>query len=156
MLTEICAYLKNWFDIDEYHKKLPRLEGTFTISNGTLPDLEDLLIDGQYFYIYGSYFNDGVHEYNNKLVLKDETFFGLVQSMRIEPDFLKLVADIEAWEEKYSGVDSAAMSPFNSESFGGYSYSKSGGGNSEGSGSAGNAADPKSVFKSRLNRWRKL
>ena len=154
MLTEICGYLKNWFDIDEYHRKLPRLEGEFTISDGKLPDLENLLIKGQYFYIYGSFFNDGVHEYTDELVLKDETFEGLVQSMRIEPDFLKLVSDIEAWEAKYGGIDSTAMSPFNSESFGGYSYSKSNGSNE--SGGTGNAADPKSVFKSRLNRWRKL
>ena len=153
MLTEICAYLKNWFDIDEYHKKLPRFEGTITISDGKPQDIDELLIEGQYFYIYGSFFNDGVHEYTNKLSLKDETFEGIVQSMRIEPDFIELVSEIEAWEAKYGGADSVAMSPYNSESFGGYSYSKSNGNSSEG---AINAADPKSVFKSRLNRWRKL
>ena len=155
MLTELCAYLKNWFDIDEYHRKLPRMEGEFTISGGKLADLEDLLIPGQYFYIYGSYFNDGVHEYTDELTLKDETFTGLVQSMKIDPDLVALSAEIEAWQAKYGGLDSAAMSPFNSESFGGYSYSKSSGNSSEGGGT-GSAADPKSVFKSRLNRWKKL
>ena len=153
MLTEVCAYLKNWFDVDEYHKKLPRMEGKFRVANGSLPELEDLLIKGQCFYIYGSYLNDGVHVYTDELRLNDETFTGLIQSMRVEPDFLKVCQEMEAWETKYGGVDSAAMSPYNSESFGGYSYSKSAGGSGDG---ARASSDPVSVFGSRLKRWRKL
>lgn len=155
MLTEICGYLNNWFDVDEYHKKLPRLEGEFTITDGKLADLDNLLIMGQCFYIYGSYLNDGVYKYTEDLRLVNETFTGIVQSMRVEPEFLKICDEIEAWQEKYGNVDSLAMSPFNSESFGGYSYSKSSGGSSDGSSSM-SAADPLSLFKKRLNRWRKL
>lgn len=153
MISEICAYLKNWFDVDEFHNKLPRVEGTFTIENGNLPQLAELLIANQYFYIYGSYFNDGVHQYTDKLKLEDETFTGLVQSMRPDPDFLKVCGDIETWANKYSAADSAAMSPFNSESFGGYSYNKSSGTNADGGMSAN---DPISAFSARLNRWRKI
>lgn len=155
MLTDLCAYLKNWFDTDEYHKKLPRMEGEFVVSDGKIAELEYLLVENQYFYIYGSLFNDGVHKYDNKLVLIDEKFYGLVQSMRIDPDFLALVKEMEDWEAKYGAVDSVAMSPYNSESFGGYSYSKSSGNGADNSASV-TASDPKTMFKSRLNRWRKL
>lgn len=155
MLTELCAYLNNWFDVDEYHKKLPRLEGTYVIANGELPALADLVIEGQCFCIYGSYLNDGVYVYDDKLELNDETFTGVIQSMHIPPDLLKLSKEIEAWQAKYGAVGSEAMSPFNSESFGGYSYSKSAGGSS-GSGGSGSAGDPFAMYAARLNRWRKI
>lgn len=155
MLTEICAYLNNWFDIDEYHAKLPRLEGTYTISDGILPALDELLIKGQCFYIYGSYLNDGVYKYTDDLELTDETFTGLIQSMRVDPSFLALCDEIEAWQKKYGTTNSVAMSPFNSESFGGYSYSKSSGSGADG-GSVSMAANPITVFAKRLNRWKKL
>ena len=154
MLTEICGYLKNWFDIDEYHRKYPRLEGSFTISNNTLPELDDLLVKGQCFYIYGSFLNDGVYIYNDDLKLRDERFKGFIQSMKIPSELLNICAEIEAWQEKYGGVNSQAMSPYNSESFGGYSYSKSAG-NSSNTGNV-SASDPISMFASRLNKWRKL
>jgi hypothetical protein len=67
-------------------------------------------------------------------------------------DFLALVADIEAWQEKNGALDSAAMSPFNSESFGGYSYSKSGGDSAGGS----SGANWKSAFASRLKIYRRI
>ena len=153
MLTEICAYLHNWFDIDEYHKKLPHIAGKITIENGVLDGLSDLVINGQLFYIYGSILNDGVYMYNDELELKDESFIGLVQSMRVEPDFLKIAADIEAWDAKYNVVGNEALSPFNSESFGGYSYSKSSGSNSSGSATTSPAI---MAYAGKLNRWRKI
>lgn len=153
MLSELCAVCRNYFDKDEYHRYLPRREGRFTITNGTLPDLEGFIIKGQCFRIYGSAVNDGVYEYTDDLALKDETFTGLIQSMHVEPDFLALAHEIEAWEEKYGSIDGTALSPFNSESFGGYSYSKSAGNGENGGVSA---ADPVSMFRQRLKRWRKI
>lgn len=153
MLTEVCGYLKNWFDTDEYHKKLPRLEGEFTITGGKLAELGELLIKGQCFYIYGSYLNDGAYIYTDDLTLNDEKFTGFVQSMHVDTDLLKIVKDMQDWQNKYGTVDGPAMSPFNSESFGGYSYSKSAGYSGAG---AKNSSDPFSVFASRLSRWRKL
>lgn len=152
MLTEICDYLNNWFDIDEYHAKLPRLDGKFRIRDGVLPDLEGFLIKGQCFYIYGSYLNDGVYVYDETLRLLDETFTGIIQSMRVEPDFLKLAKEMEEWQDKYGAIGSEAMSPYQSESFGGYSYSKG----SNGKGGSQSGADPFSVYAARLNRWKKL
>ena len=158
MLTEICGYLHNWFDIDEYHAKLPRLEGTYTISGGKLTALEELLIDGQCFYIYGSYLNDGVHVYTNKLTLNDETFTGLIQSMRVPPDVIAISEEAQALKDKYCGPDSMVMGPFQSESFGGYSYSKSSGasGANNGGGSSSSLDYPLSQFEGRLKRFKKL
>ena len=58
--------------------------------------------------------------------------------------------EIKEWRKKYKDV---INSPYTSESFGGYAYTKSGGVSV--SGSAG-VVTWQSVFKSRLNEWRKL
>ena len=142
MLTELCQELKNWFDRERH-------SGTFTITGGNIT--ADFLQDGQYFRIMGSVFNDGVHQYPASC-LHDETFDGAVWALGIPAPVLRLSEEIDAWREKYEGADSAALSPFQSESFGGYSYSK-------GSGSSGGATGGvswKNAFASRLNMWRKL
>ncbi len=141
MLSEICKELNNWFDKE-------RLFGTFTISDGALLDVP--LIDGQYFRIVGSVLNDGVYQYKSGSIitpLKNETFDGAVWLMAVPSDVLKLDADISAWVEKYSDAEN---SPYQSESFGGYSYSKASGSNGE------NGATWQSVFRARLNNWRKV
>ena len=53
MLTEICQELKNWFDLERHF-------GVFTIENGELS--LPFLMDGQYYRICGSVFNDGVQK----------------------------------------------------------------------------------------------
>lgn len=154
MLTEICQYLRNWFDKDEFHNYLPNWRGTFTITNGEL-NYSGILLDGQYFRIIGSVFNDGVHKYGDDSdVLKDETFTGVIQSMHIPAVVIQLAQDIADWQTKYGNVGSEAMSPFQSESFGGYSYSKSGGGVGNSVGSV--AGTWQGVFQQRLAPWRKI
>ena len=144
MLTEICHELNNWFD-----SRQPEYMETFIISGGQL-DIADKIQQGQYYRIRGSVFNDGVYLHDGNETLKDETFVGTVNLMAVPAEFLSLVAEIEAWQAKHGGVDSEAMSPFNSESFGGYSYSK-------GQTASGNSAGTwKSVFGARLNKWRKM
>jgi len=149
MIDDICAYLHNYFDDNQ-----PKYFGEIVISNGALSDFGDKLQTNQYFRIVGSVFNDGVYKYP-ATGLKDETFKdGAVWAMALPPAFLDLVKDIQDWQSKYGTADSSALSPFTSESFGGYSYSKSSGGTS------GNASsNPNSwqgAFASRLARWRKL
>lgn len=149
MIDDVCAYLRNWFDRD-----MEKYFGSITISGGELVGFSDRLQNGQYFRIVGSVFNDGVYQYP-ATGLTDETFEnGAVWAMAIPKGFLSLIADIEAWQAKYGGADSAAMSPFNSESFGGYQYSKSGGlSTSTGS------SDPnswQSAFAGRLSRYKKI
>lgn len=146
MLTELCQELRNWFDLD-------RKYGTFEISGGALT--ADFLVPGQYFRIKGSIFNDGVHKFGENDGMIDEEFTGEVWAMGIPQAVIKLAEDIEAWKAKYESLDSQAMSPYQSESFGGYSYSKS-----SSSAAAGAAASTptgwKAVFASNLNRWRKI
>lgn len=150
MLTELCQELRNWFEKDKYF-------GTFTIEGGQLTD-SSMLQDGQYYRIVGSVFNDGVHKYdpNNaeREELYDEVFEGAIWAMAVPPTVIALSEKITAWMGKYGGVNSSAMSPYQSESFGGYSYSKGSGGSS----SSGGSSIPtwKSVFADELNRWRKI
>lgn len=149
VLTELCQELRNWFDRNQ-----PKYYGEFTIENGVLILSGDMsLRDGQYFRVIGSALNDGVHQYGvYGDALEDEAFSGAVWAMAIPPAVLSLAKEIKAWQDKYGGIDSAAMSPFASESFGGYSYSKSGAGSGSGSTSGG----WRSAFAGRLNSWRKI
>lgn len=151
MITEICLYLKNWFDWN-----MPKYYGKFKIENGVLISINDGdmgIATGQYFRIIGSVFNDGVYKLGEE-ELVDETFIGAVWLMAVPRDFLSIVKDISDWQEKYGNVDSQAMSPYQSESFGGYSYSKASGG----SGSSTDSIVPtwKSVFRDRLWRYKKI
>lgn len=153
ILTEICQEIRNWFDRNQ-----SKYYGKITISGGVLGVEDDSfgLQAGQYYRIIGSLFNDGVHKYDESDPLTDEnTFEGAVWSMAIPPAVVSLAKDIEDWQAKYGGVDSQAMSPFNSESFGGYSYSKSGGGSGASSANGG-AGTWQGVFAKRLNAWRKI
>lgn len=152
MISEVCHDLKNWFCYD-------RIFGRFKSEGGTLrfsdSDKSLGIVDNQYFRIVGSIFNDGVWQWNSEGIeglSNEEEFEGAVWLMRVPRDFLTLVKDIETWQEKYGAVDSAANSPFQSESFGGYSYSKSSGGSSNGS----TSITWKTAFASRLNKWRKI
>ena len=149
MLSEVCREIRNWFDKSRYI-------GDFVIANGTITSRNDGtmgLQDGQYFRIIGSVFNDGIYQYP-ATDLHDESFEGAVWALAIPKEIIDLSNDIDAWVAKYATVDSVNMSPYNSESFGGYSYSKSGGGSS--SDSAHPSGTWKTVFADRLNRWRKI
>ena len=146
-LTEICQELRNWFDRD-------RRFGIFTITGGVLD--VDFLIPGQYFRIVDSLLNDGIYKYERDAEdtgLKDETFDGAVWSLAIPAPVLQLAEEIKAWRAKYEGADSAAMSPYMSESFGGYSYQK---GSALTSSDTSGAVSWKRTFAGRMNAWRKL
>lgn len=143
-ITDFCEELHNWFDVD-------RIFGTFTISNGEITVPNGYLRNNQYLRIVGSVFNDGVHQYPVS-DLTDETFEGAIWAMAVPPAAIALFERIKDWDSKYSQSE-AANSPFQSESFGGYSYSK--GYNSSANGSDTTVSWQKQ-FKSRLNRWRKL
>lgn len=145
MLTELCKELNNWFDKE-------RIFGVFKIEDGQLTGVSRLQ-DGQFFRIVGSVFNDGVHKYP-AVDLEDEVFDGAIWAMAVPPPVVELSKAIKLWDEKYGGVESETMSPFQSESFGGYSYTKKSGGSSDGDGSS--AVTWKSVFANHLKRWRKI
>lgn len=133
MITEICMELKNWFvksDDDKFF-------GIFTISDGVITPSFGLR-EGQYFRVIGSTFNDGVHKFGDALI--DEEFDGAIWLMSVPAQFTNLVSEIEDYQSKYGKV-----TPYASESFGGYSYTK-----------AENVTSWKNAFATRLNAWRKI
>ncbi len=138
MLEQVLRHLNNWFLL-EIH------EGTFTVENGgiALPFLQT----NQYFRICGSVFNDGLHQYP-AIDLTDETFTGTVWALAVPKAVVTLSEDIAAWEGKNG---EAAASPYQSESFGGYSYTKRSAGSD-----SGTLNGWQDAFRGRLNVWRKL
>lgn len=150
-LTELCTYLHNWFNQGK-----ERIYGTVVIEGGAIThsDFLSMIQNGQYYRIVGSVFNDGVYKYeaDKPMELHDETFVGAIWLMAIPQEVLNLADEISAWKEKNEAIDSPNMSPFNSESFGGYSYSKSSGSSNGGV----SAITWQGFFASKLNDWRKL
>lgn len=137
MLSELCHEINNYFLRERYF-------GTYTIEDGVLviPKLQS----GQYYRIVGSIFNDGVHKYGDN-DLKDETFNGSVWAMAIPEEVIALSEEIDEWKAKYETAEN--MSPYQSESFGGYSYTKA-------SGASGGTATWQDVFGSKLNNYRRI
>lgn len=149
MLTELCDYLKNWFVVSMYYGDFKIADGAITYADGRELPLQI----GQHFRITDSIFNNAVYEYGKaEQGMIDETFTGSVWAMAVPLEVLKLAESIAAWRDKNESLDSAMMSPFNSESFGGYSYSKSGGNTAN----AANGGSWQSVFGNRLARYRKV
>lgn len=144
-LSAVMGACRNWF------VRMTRT-GDFSISGGVLTGAEGLLMPGQYYRIVGSVFNEGVFQYHGYGVaddtLTDETFSGRVDALAPPRDFLQLAAEIADWQAKYGA---AAASPFNSESFGGYSYTKASGVTQD-----GGAGGWQAHFGARLARYRKL
>ena len=152
MLYEVCNWLRNWFDRARY-------VGQFVIENGelrlTYDDGQNFcpvnVVDGQYIRIINSALNDGVYRY--PALLEDEEFDGGVWVMSPPKAFLAIVDEISAWCKTNGGADAQVNSPYTSESFGGYSYSKAGSGDSA---NGGGGTSWKDIFGSRLWQWRKL
>lgn len=150
MLTEVCDFVHNYFEHEIHH-------GTFSIVNGNI-DLTGLVKNGQRFRILGSALNDGIYTYYDESALynddddaladlMDETFTGAIVAMAIPKAFLKIVSEITEWQNKNSQV---VESPYTSESWGGYSYTKAG------SGSGGGVLSWRDVFKQKLNAYRRI
>ena len=144
MLNELCQELRNYFD-----KAQPKFFGKIVIENGKITNQEFLnaIKPNQYFRIVGSIFNDGVYCFKEELALEDEAFDGAIWLMAIPKDFLALAKEIEDWQAKY---EDALNSPYTSESFGGYSYSKASGKN------GGGAVTWQDAFATRLNLYRRI
>ena len=133
MLDVVCREIRNYF-VKSVHK------GSFTVKNGTMQ--LPFLVEGQYFRVEGSVLNDGIYQYPANS-LRDETFSGRIVAMAIPPAFLNLVAKIKEFNAKND------FSPYTSESWGGYSYTKA-------TDSNGQAVGWKTAFAKELNAWRKI
>lgn len=133
MLYEVMRHIRNYFLTGT------RIAGEFHIEDGSinLP-----LIDGQYFLVEGSILNDGVYKYPTN-EMKDETFSGYIVPLAVPQDFVNLCTEIDEFNKKNK------PGQYISESFAGYSYSKATDRN-------GNVASWETVFKKRLDVYRKI
>lgn len=135
MLESILAHLNNWFLVpDGVH------DGTFEVKDGGI--VLPFLADGQYFRVFGSIFNDGLHQYP-AADMPDETFAGTVWALAVPKTVLSLADEIKTWTEKNPA------SVYSSEGFGGYNYSKP-------TNASGVPIGWQDVFRDRLNQYRKI
>jgi len=150
-LKEVLDYIHNYFIFDTY-------TGKIKITNHQIDNHKIELADNQYFMIKGSKFNDGLWKYEVDLTIDDENldeymtdeeFYGDVYLLAIPRDVLNLIKEISDWETKNAD---ALNGVFQSESFGGYSYSLKAGSGSPGS----SALSWKDVFGNKLKAYRKL
>lgn len=135
MLFEIMREIRNFFPT--------RISKTssFVVEGGTIS--LDFVKEGQYFLIEGSDFNDcRVFQYPATDMV-DETFTGTITVLAPPREFLKLAEEIESF------VENDKPTSLQSESFGGYSYTRA-------TNSSGNYAGWKSAFATRLSAWRKI
>lgn len=140
MLEAVLEYLNNWFPADARR-------GAFAVKGGSIELPDGFLREGQYFRVRGSVFNDGLHRWP-ATDLTDEEFAGVVEALAVPKAVRDLAEDVSAWVAKNGD---SARSPYQSESFGGYSYTKA----------SGTAAEDGSqtwqgAFKADLRRWRRV
>lgn len=139
MLESVLRYLKNWFRVpDGIH------HGTFVVEGGSIA--LPFLSVGQYYRVIGSVFNDGLHRYGSDEQMHGETFTGTIWALAIPPEIVAISEEIEDWNSKNAAI---VNSPFQSETFENYSYTKATGQN-------GGVMGWESTFRSRLYPWRKV
>ena len=152
MLLEMMRECRNFFELrannfyqstryphgvqTTQHYPVTEFEDDYTIAEGVLSTLDSSILTGQYIAIYGSVLNDGIWKVGASgaitsdmtgVTAQDETFTGTVYPLKVPPDFVSLATEITAWRTAMKEA-----SPYTSESFLGYSYSKAqkqGGGN---------------------------
>ena len=111
------------------------------------------------FLIQGSALNDGMYTYHDtgitndddteEVGLHDETFTGTICGLAVPPAVISLSGEIKEWVENNG---ESVNSPYTSENvIGVYSYTKASGGTG-----AGGSVTWQDVYKSQLNRWRKV
>lgn len=132
-LFELLQYLRNFFPGQQWH-----FSGA-EIRDGRLP-LDGLTIE-DYYLVEDNPRNNGIHQYGN-MDLKPGIFSGTVTEVCAPQEVLTLLEDINSW---ITDNEKVLQSPYQSESFGGYSYTKS-----------AQQTTWKTVFAERLRPWRKL
>lgn len=139
-IKAICDFIHNYFEAE-------KIEGSFTIAGGELQNVA--ILENQYFRVQGSVFNDGIYK-APKADLTDETFRGTITLMAVPKDVLDVLTRATQWEADNANT---LNSPYTSESFGGYSYTK--GTSTHKDGSSGQLTW-RDVFGSELKAYRKI
>lgn len=146
-LEDILYHIHNWFERESF-------AAPCEISNGELPaSVASRIANGQWYRIEGSYLNDGLHRHPD-VSLSDETFDGTFSLLAIPQAVLRLAQRVQDYiDQTAEATEAARRSPYQSESFGGYTYSVKGtnGSNSASGGLSGWQAE----FAGELNAWRK-
>lgn len=145
MLEEVLRYINNRFDRDAHDRPYGVKSGTFTIEGGSLS--ADWLADGQYYWLEGSLYNDGLHLYPDG-DMADEVFNGKVILLAIPRQVVAIADEVDSWTTANA---KALNGPYQSESFGGYSYSLAGA-----SGGDVPTSEWQAKFGPRLRQFRKL
>jgi len=144
MLTEICQYLHNYFDYERHSGDIS-IVGHEVFCNGKQIEIEN----GQYFALFRQRIPLGVFQKNE---LSDKSFTGSVWLMDVPKAIIDANTWAETWKANNMAAGSEANSVFQSESFGGYSYSK--GNNSKGK--VGASIFDNAQFAAMLAPYRKL
>lgn len=148
-LTAVCRSIRNYFTRTAE-------QGSYIIESGRIQPVTGEYLAGQYVRITGSLLNDGVARIQAVgdgyieisipgIGASDEAFEGGIHGLAIPQDFLAVVDDIRAFNERQKGANSDLVS----ESIGNYSYSRATGKN-------GAPATWTEAFASRLNPWRRM
>lgn len=140
-INDFCEEVNNYFE-------QTRIFGKFEIINGNMDLNRYGIQEGQYIRVVGSVFNDGVYQYpippENELV--DEKFDGAIWVMAVPSSVVTQIEEVNQWEAMNQ---STLNSPYQSESFGGYSYMLKAE-NAEG------GLNWQTHFRRKLDRWRKV
>lgn len=140
--AEVLGSINNFFELEPARGEFEVSCGTLSAVRGQLP----ALADGQYYLVRGSALNDGLHV-EGSFDLEDEgPWVGEVVPCAVPAGLRDLIREVAVWREARKGEDG----PYQSESFDGYSYSRAT------DPVTGGAADWRTAFRSRLNRWRRL
>jgi hypothetical protein len=145
ILEEVLDHIHNHFERDS--QSFPVTD--CAIENGSLPESVQIP-SGAWYMIDGSWLNDGLH-LHPATDLADEVFSGTITVMRIPRPLLRVVEDISAWQ---LANGAAADSPYQSESFGGYTYTKKS--DSASQNGSGGLTGWRLAFRDRLSTWRKM
>ena len=147
-LERVLSHIHNWFVRESWTVRGCEIAG------GEMPaSVASLMLDGQWFRIEGSYLNDGLHQAPAS-DLSDETFDGTISLLAIPKALLNVVDEIADWIDATAEADRTARShPYQSESFGGYSYSLKG--DSRSNSASGGLTGWQAAFAGDLNPWRK-
>ena len=169
MLTEICQYLHNYFDYERFIGEITivaRQDGLYpsdelTPGDEILPNADESakvfcngveieISDGQYFALFRQRIPLGVFQLSE--LTENKTFAGSVWLMDVPKAIKSADTWAETWKANNMAAGSEANSVYQSESFGGYSYSK--GNNSKGK--VGASIFDNAQFAAMLAPYRKL
>lgn len=140
-INDFCEEVNNYFEQS-------RILGEFEIVDGSIDLNKYNVQEGQCIRVVGSVFNDGIYQYpippENGLV--DEKFDGAIWVMAVPSSVITQIEDINQWE---AANQSTLNSPYQSESFGGYSYTLK-------TENAEGGLNWQTHFRRKLDRWRKV